>query len=531
MKNLLVLGLLSVLTFGCTSKESSDSKTFVFCSEGSPSSFNPQISTDGTTFNSTHAVYSRLVEFKYGTTEIVPGLAESWEASDDGLEYTFKLRKGVKFHTTPYFTPTREFNADDVLFSFNRQRLDDHPYHKVSGGTYEYFTSMGMGEIIKDIVKVDDHTVKFILNHPEAPFIANLAMDFASILSKEYADQQLEKETPGNIDMIPIGTGPFIYKNYKKDTLIRYETFKDYFDHPVKIDKLVFAITPDASVRFQKLKAGECHLIAYPAPADLEAIRQLESLKLLEKPGFNVGYLAMNTEKKPFDNKKVRKAVNHALNRKSYIDAIYLGNAQVAKNPLPPTIWGYNENVEGYSYDPEKAKSLLAEAGHAAGFDTDLWVLPVARPYIPSGKKLGEMMQADLAKIGIRAKLVSYDWPTYLEKSSKGEHTMLQLGWTGDNGDPDNFLNVLLGCDAVEGGANRARWCYKPFDDLVSKAKKITDRDERAALYKQAQKVFKEEAPWVTIAHSVVYRAMRDNVEGYKIDPLGRDIFEYIELK
>ena len=239
----------------------------------------------------------------------------------------------------------------------------------------------------------------------------------------------------------------------------------------------------------------------------------------------------MNTEKKPFDDLRVRQAVNMALNKQSYIDAIYLGNAKTAKNPLPPTIWSYNDSISEYEYSPEKAKELLKEAGLEDGFETTLWTLPVSRPYNPSGKKMGELMQADLAKIGIKVKLVTFDWPTYLKKSSAGEHDMLQLGWTGDNGDPDNFLHVLLGCQGVGAGSNYARWCDKDFDSLINAAKRITDVSERTELYKKAQEVFKEKAPWVPVAHSTIFRAMAKNVEGYIIDPLGGDNFETIELK
>ncbi len=530
--SVLVLPLVGLLLFGvsCTKKSNND-KIFVFCAEGSPSAFNPQIATDGATFNATHAIYSRLVEFEYGATTVIPSLAVSWESSANGKEYVFKLRKGVKFHSNDAFQPTRDFNADDVVFTFKRQHDKNHPYHKVSGGVYEYFQSMDMGSIIKDIVKVNDHTVKFILNKVEAPFVANLAMDFASILSKEYADQMLAAGTPEKIDNMPIGTGAFVFNSYSKDLLIRYTAFDDYFNGRVKLDRLIFSITPDASVRFQKLKAGECHLVPYPAPADLEAMRQSEDINLIDQAGFNVGYLAMNVTKPPFDSLKVRQAVNHALNKESYIRAVYLNNAVVAKNPMPPTIWSYNDEVKDYEYSVQKAKALLKEAGHENGFDTDLWTLPVSRPYIPAGKQLGEMMQADLKAVGINAKLVTNDWPTYLARSKNGEHQMLQLGWTGDNGDPDNFLYTLLSCAAKKGGSNRASWCFEPFDKLVKQAKEITNQNERISKYKQAQVIFKEQAPWVTIAHSTVYRATRKNVKGYKIDPLGRDIFEYISLE
>lgn len=529
-----------LLAFACQNKDAShqeetettSKKTFVYCSEGSPSSFNPQLATDGTTFNaSSKTIYDRLTAFDYGTTNVIPGLAESWSVSQDGKEITFKLKKGVKFQTTKYFTPTREFNADDVLFSFNRQRLTDHPYHKIGGGSYEYFGAMEMNTLIKDIVKVDDHTVKFVLTRPEAPFLANLAMDFASILSKEYADQLEKSGKKEDIDNYPVGTGPFAYKSYAKDTLIRYTAHPNYFQGKPKIDQLVFAITPDASVRFQKLKTSECHLIAHPSPTDLEAMKADNNIKVLNQPGLNIAYLAFNVEKKPFNDFRVRQAINHALDKESYIKAIYIGQGQVAKNPIPPTMWSYDDSIEDYDLNLEKAKELLKDAGLENGFKAEIWTLPVSRPYNPNGKKMGEMMQADLAKIGIKVKLISYDWPTYLEKSKNGEHQMLQMGWTGDNGDPDNFLNVLLGCAGKEAGSNRARWCNEEFNSVVTQAKTLTNQAERSELYKKAQKIFKKQAPWATLAHSITHSAMRSNVEGFKIDPLGSDYFYFVDFK
>jgi dipeptide transport system substrate-binding protein len=507
-------------------------KTFVYCSEGSPSTFNPQLGTDGPTFTaSAETVYNTLVEFKRGSTELEPALAQAWKVSTDGLTFTFKLRKGVKFHTLAGFQPTRDFNADDVLFTFNRQRDKNHPYYKVSGGNYDYFNSMEMGKLIKEIKKKNDHEVQFVLVQKEAPFLANLAMSFASILSAEYADKMLKAGTPEKIDNIPVGTGPFIFDSYQKDTMIRYHANSSYWRTKPNVDKLVFAITPDASVRFQKLKTGECHLVAEPAPADLKAMKENTKIRVQEAEGLNVGYLAFNTQKKPFDNLLVRQAINMALNRQAYMDAIYLGHAALAKNPIPPTIWSYNKNVKDYEYNFTKAKALLTKAGYPDGFETELWTLPVSRPYNPSGKKMGEMMQTDLAKIGIKVKLVSYDWPTYLEKSKNGEHQMLQLGWTGDNGDPDNFLHVLLGCAGIKAGSNVARWCYKPFDDLVLQAKQITDTKKRTQLYQKAQSLFKEQAPWATLAHARVYRAMAANVTGYKLHPFGTENFETVDLK
>lgn len=506
-------------------------KTFVYCSEGSPSAFNPQVATDGPTFNVTRQVYNRLVEFKYGETEIKPGLAESWKISKDNLIFTFKLRKNVKFHKTKDFSPTRDLNADDVLFTFNRMRLKDHPYNKVGGGTYEYFDSMEMGSLIKDIKKVDDYTVQFTLSRPEAPFLANIAMDFASILSKEYADQLSEKNQKEKIDQLPVGTGPFVFQSYSKDTSIRMNKNADYFRGASKIDRLVYLITVDSNVRTQKLRAGECHLIAEPAPADINSLKTQSNVKVYSRPGMNVGYLAFNVEKKPFDNVLVRKAIAHAINKKALVDAIYLGHASPAKNPIPPTIWSYNDKISDYDYNLEKAKEYLKKAGLEKGFETEMWTLPVARPYLPNGKKAGEIMQSDLSKIGIKVKLLTFDWPTYLDKSSRGEQTMLQMGWSGDNGDPDNFMHVLLACAGVKAGSNRSRWCYDPFDKLVVQAKQTVDVKKRVELYKKAQEVFHDQMPFLPIAHSVVYRATSSKVKNYKIDPFGGEYFEYLDLE
>ena len=506
-------------------------KTLVYCSEGSPEGFNPSLYTAGTTFDaSSRAIYNRLVEFERGTTELVPALAESWTVSDDGLEYTFKLRPGVKFHSTDGFTPTRDMNADDVVWSFERQRDPEHPYHTVSGGTYEYFQSMAMPDLISSVEKVDDMTVAITLTKPEAPFIANLGMDFASIMSAEYADAMSEAGTPEQVDLSPVGTGPFQLVAYQKDAVIRYKAHPDYWAGKAAIDDLVFAITPDASVRWQKVQAGECHIMPYPNPADIQAIADHPDVELMEQEGLNVGYLAFNTEKEPFTDKRVRQALNMAVNKEAILDGVFQGAGKAAKNPIPPTIWSYNDAIEDYPYDPEKAKAMLEEAG-VTDLKTDIWAMPVQRPYNPNARRMAEIIQADWAAIGVEAEIVSFEWGEYLERSKNGEHQTVLLGWTGDNGDPDNFLYVLLGCEAAKDSANRARWCHQPFDDLLLEAKRVSDQAERTRLYEEAQVIFKEEAPWVTIAHSVVFKPVRKEVTGFKIDPFGGHIFYGVDIE
>ena len=505
-------------------------QNLIYCSEGSPEGFDPALYTSGTTFDaSSKAVFNRLVEFELGTTSVNPGLAESWSVSEDGLTVTFNLRPGVKFHSNENFTPTRDMNADDVIYSFERQRLSDHPYNQVSGGTWEYFNGMSMPDLIESIEKTDDMTVVFNLTRPEAPMIANMAMDFASIQSKEYGDAMLEAGTPEMVNQAPIGTGPFEFVGYQKDAVIRYTRHDDYWGEAPAIENLIFAITPDAAVRYQKLKAGECHVMPYPAPADIEAMKADPSINVMEQQGLNVGYLAYNTRVAPFDNATVRKAINMAIDKQAIIDVVFQGAGEIAKNPIPPTMWSYNEAIEDDPFDPEAAKAMLAEAG-VSDLSMKIWAMPVQRPYNPNARRMAELMQSDLAEIGVEVEIVSYEWGEYLDRSKDLDRDgAVLLGWTGDNGDPDNFLAVLLGCDGV-GGSNRAQWCNDDFEALIQKAKTVSDQAERTDLYEQAQVVFKDQAPWATIAHSVVFMPMRSEVEGYVIDPLGGHWFHNVSL-
>jgi dipeptide transport system substrate-binding protein len=507
-------------------------KTLVYCSEGSPENFYPGINTTGTSFDANLPIYDTPVQFERGGTKVIPALAERWDINKEGTEYTFHLRKGVKFHSNKLFKPTRDFNADDFIFSIERQWKKEDPYFKVTSSNHSYFDDMDMPKLLKTVEKIDEYTVKMVLNAPEAPFLANMAMPHGGVQSKEYAIAMLKAGTPEKLDQEPIGTGPFTLVQYQKDALIRYKAFPTYWAGKAKIDDLIFAITPDASVRWAKLQKGECHVMPFPNPADVPAMRKDTSVKVLEQPGLNVGYLAYNTTKKPFDDVRVRKAVNMAINKKAIVDAVYLGTGVPAINPIPPTMWSYNKSIKDDAYDVEAAKKLLAAAGLKDGFTTDLWAMPVQRPYNPNAKRIAELMQADLAKVGIKAEIKSFEWGEYRKRMQAGEHQMGMLGWTGDNGDPDNFLNVLLGCaSAKTNGSNVAKFCYKPFEDLIQKAKVTSNMAERTKLYEQAQVIFKEQAPWFTIAHAVALKPVRNEVIDFKISPFGSHVFYGVDIK
>ena len=507
-------------------------KSLVYCSEGSPENFTPAMNTTGTSLDAARPVYNKLVQFTPGTTTVAPALAESFDTSADGKVITFHLRKGVKFHSgVNGFTPTRDLTAEDVIWSFDRQSKPGHPYAKVSGGAYDYFNDMGMPDLLTSIAKgADDLTVVMTLKRPNAPIMANLAMDFATIHSAEYADFLLKKGKPEQFDQIPVGTGSFQFVDYQKDSVIRFKAFDGWAGKP-KVDDLIYAITPDATARYAKMKAKECQVMAYPNPADLAAMGKDTDIQLLQQAGLNIGYLAMNAQKPPFDKVEVRQAIAMAIDRDAILKEVYQGAGQKAKNPIPPTMWSYDDATVDYKYDPAKAKEMLAAAG-VTTLETDLWWMPVQRPYNPNAKRMAEMMQSDLAKVGINAKLVSYEWGEYRKRLQAGEHQMGLLGWTGDNGDPDNFLAVLLGCgkDGKPNTQNIPKWCDAKFQEDISKAAEVTDQAARIVLYQDAQKIVAAQVPWLNIAHSTVFEPVRKEVTGYKVSPLGAHEFQNVDV-
>lgn len=530
-KNAVIQALLAAGLIASTPLASAASN-LVFCSEGSPAGFDPGLYTTGTDFDAAaETVFNRLTQFERGGTAVIPGLAEKWDIAADGLSYTFHLRPNVKFHTTEYFTPSRTFNADDVLFTFQRMLDKEHPFRKAYPTEFPYFTDMGMDANIAKLEKLDEMTVRFTLNEVDAAFIQNLAMSFASIQSAEYADQLLKAGKAADINQKPVGTGPFVFKRYQKDAQIRFTGNKDYWvPGDVKVDNLIFAINTDASVRMQKLKAGECHITLNPRPADLESLKKDPNIRMPEQAGFNDGYIAYNVTHKPLDQLQVRQALDMAVNKQAIIDAVYQSAGQLAVNGMPPTQWSYNASIKDPAYDPGKAKELLKAAGVKEGTEITLWAMPVQRPYNPNAKLMAEMLQSDWAKVGIKAKIVTYEWGEYLKRSKAGEHDAMLIGWSGDNGDPDNWLGTLYGCDAVDGN-NFSKWCNADYDKLVKAAKRVTDTAERTELYMQAQVILKREVPITPIAHSTVYQPMSKKVKDFKISPFALNSFYGVSVE
>jgi len=474
-------------------------------------SLDPAIVTDGESFAVTKNIYDTLVEYKGQTTDIEPALAESWDISPDGKTYTFHLRKGVKFHDGT------DFNADAVVFNFDRWKNANDE------NKFAYYPSMfgGFGDksVIADVKALDDYTVQFTLRTPLAPFLKDLAMSPFAIASptaiKKYGDKYGQAAA--------VGTGPFKFKEWKSKDTITLVKNDDYWKKgEPQLDGVIFKVIPDNTARLNALKNGEIDLMDGVNPSDLKDVQGNKDLQIFYRPPMNVGYLGMTVTKKPFDNPLVRQAVNYAVDKKAIIDAFFAGAADPAKNPMPPSISGYNDDIQPYEYNPEKAKELLKKAGFPNGFKTELWAMPNPRPYMPEPSKIAVAIAHNLKDIGIDAEIKTFEWTTYLDKVKKGEAPMYMLGWTGDNGDADNFLYTLLSTDAI-GSNNNSFYSNPELDKLLKEAQTLTDENKRNELYKQAQVIIHNDAPWVPLVHSKPALVGKSTIKGFAPHPTGSD--------
>ena len=544
LRGALVLCLIAMLGLfaGCAPGVPGGGDTLIFGSAGDASRLDPADVTDGESIQRMDNIFEGLVEYIPGTTEIQPCLAESWKVSSDGLKITFNLRKGVKFHDGS------DVNADAVVFSFARQYDADHEYHQYGDWAYWGY----MFSDIDKVVKVDDYTVEVILKNINASIMTSLAMFTANIVSPANAEKY-----GADAFKNPSGTGPFKFVEWIKDDHITLEANDNYWRESAKLDKLIFKVIPDPSARLLALEANEIQGMEYPDPAAIDRINDNADLQLLTQAGMNVGYIALNCgygyidanengvrdSDEPWEEvpayiealtkKEVRQAVNYAIDKESIVKDLYKGTAIVAKNGMPPFMLGYNDAVKDYPYDPEKARELLASAGYPDGFKATLFVMPVSRPYMFDPPKIGEAIKAYLADVGIDIEIFQEDWSTYLEDTEAGKHEMCLLGWTGDNGDPDNFMNVLYGPNSASIGAagNVAFYNNEEVQELLTKAVRTYDTDERAKYYEQAQEIIHEDAPWVYLAHSNQNLVFRANVKGYVINPTSRKFFYPVSVE
>lgn len=523
IKGSLATALLVTLLAACQPDMPAEVRSgLVYCSEGSPESFNPQLVTSGTTIDATsRQLFDRLLDINAQNGEFKPALATHWERREDGLSYTFFLRPNVQFHHTDYFTPTRPLTSEDVRFSFERVMHSQHPFHNVSGGEYPYFQTVDWANRVVRIATPTDDQVVFYLRQRDSSFLSNLATDFAVIHSAEYAEQLLQQNQRQRLDSQPIGTGPFKFREYRKDVFIRYYRHNNYWGEPSQLEQLVFDIEPNNAKRMARLLTHECDIIAYPRMAELELISKRADVKVQQQTSMNVGFWAFNTSRAPFDNSKVRRALSMAINRDAILQAVYFDQAEAATSLLPPTSWGHNPTLLPVQYDPGQARTLLAEAGYPYGFNMTIWAMPIQRLYNPNATRMAEMMQADLARIGVRASIVTLEWNAFRRQLRQGDHDTVLLGWNADNTDPDNFFRPLLSCNGVESGTNRALWCDPAFDALLAQALLTDDQAIRRSYYWAAQQYLTEHLPLLPLAHAKRFQAVNQRVEGVGINPYG----------
>ncbi len=498
-------------------------KPLVYCADASPEGFDPALWDSMSTSNVTTQIFEGLLRFRRGTSVIEPDLATAWTVSPDARVFTFTLRRGVRFQTLPYFTPTREFDADDVIFTFTRLIDPKLPFNLAFPATFVYPQSLGLAAMIEGIDRLDDHRVRFRLHEGNVNFLSYFASSWAAIHSAEYAARLMAEGRASEINNQPVGTGPYRFKSYRKDDVLRLQANPDYWRGMQRTRRLIYAISREPNVRVQKLVRGECDITAAIRDVDVTALTGNPKITVLKTQALNISYLSFNMKKAPTNRRQVRVALDIAIDRNALFKVLFpRGDAMQAVSAFPPAVPGYDRALTN-EYDPERAKRLLAEAGYPHGFSIDLWALPIARPTNPNGQLMAQMIQADWARIGVKARILTYEWGEYLKRANNGEHDVYMSGWSTDIADADEFLSPNLTCAASRGGI---KFCNPEFDALVDGARREVDPAKRLAMFVRAQEIFKHERPWITMAHSSVYIPLRNDVHGFVMAPNGSVDFQ-----
>jgi peptide/nickel transport system substrate-binding protein len=511
----------------------------VFGTASDPVVLDGALVSDGESLRALDQMFEGLVTLKEGSTEVIPGLAESWESDAAGTSWTFKLRDGVKFHDGT------DFNAEAVCFNFDRWYNFKGPF-QLESATYYWQTVFGgfsdkkKPSLYESCEATDDTTVVLNLTKPSASFLGALALTnftFASpdALQKYGADKgSVDEETgfkpTGTYGTEhPTGTGPFKFESWTRGDRLVMVRNDDYWGDKAKIERLIFRPISDNAARLQALQNGEIQGYDLVEPQDIQTIEGDDSLQILDRPAFNVGYVTINQKVKPFDQIEVRQAVAAGLDRQAVVDNFYAGRGEVANEFMPPSLFGYADNVEKYTYDPAKAKALLKKAGVQTPLQVDFWYpTDVSRPYMPDPKRNFEAFAASLNKSGFKVVPHSAPWsPDYLGRVADGNAGALNLiGWTGDYGDPDNFVGTFFQTEQTQ-------WGFKNEEifDKLDKAEVETDEAKRTALYEEANRLIMDFLPGVPYVHTEPALAFDANVKGYVPSPVSLEQFSNVEIE
>jgi cationic peptide transport system substrate-binding protein len=498
---------------------------FVYCVNGQVNTFNPQMASGGLTVDTLAAqLYDRLLDVDPYTYRLVPELAQSWEVLDNGATYRFHLRPNVQFQTTTWFKPTRALNADDVVFSFQRVFNRNHPWHNVNGGNYPYFDSLQFPDSVKSVRKLNNSTVEFRLEKPDASFLWHMATHYASVMSAEYAGNLAKIDRQEQIDRQPVGTGPFQLSEYRAGQYIRLARNPKFWRGVPLMPQVVLDLGSGGTGRLSKLLTGECDVLAYPAASQLTILRDDPRLRLTLRPGMNIAYLAFNTNKAPMNNPEVRHALALAINNQRLMQSIYYGTAETAASILPRASWAYDGDSKITEYNPAKARQRLKELG-ISNLELRLWVPTSSQAWNPSPLKTAELIQADMAQIGVKVIIVPVEGRFQEARLMDMNHDLTLAGWATDSNDPDSFFRPMLSCAAIRSQTNYARWCDPAFDSVLQKALASQQLASRIEAYNQAQDILAKELPVLPLASSLRLQAYRYDIKGLVLSPFGNASF------
>jgi peptide/nickel transport system substrate-binding protein len=567
---LLLVALLALAAAGCggggggtgtTGGETSAASggTLVFGSAADPVALDPILVSDGESLRVTLQIFETLIDLKPGTTDLEPGLAESWEPNADATAYTFHLRQGVKFQDGT------DFNADAVCFNFNRwynftgsfQNPSATYYWQVIFGgfaTYDPKSGAPKDSLYKSCEATDANTAVITLTKPSSSFLAGLTLTPFAIGSPTALQKYDADKGTVDADGIfhptgtystehPIGTGPFQFKSWTRGDKLVLERFDGYWgktsDNPTefngtgaKLDQLIFKPIADNAARLQALQSGDIMGYDLVEPQDIPTIQGDSNLQILDRPAFNVGYVGFNLSIPPTDDPKVRQAIAYGLDRQGVIDSFYAGRGEVAKEFMPPSLFGYADDVQEYTYDPEKSKQILQDAGYTLPVKLDGWFpTDVSRPYMPDPKRNFEAFAASLEKSGFKVVPHSAPWsPDYLGRSDEGKlGNLYLLGWTGDFGDPDDFIGVFFQTPQKQWGTTDNNE-MKPVQEILDQAETETDQAKRTELYQEANRQIMQILPGVPYAHNKPALAFIKGVEGYVPSPVDLQSFATVSL-
>lgn len=469
-----------------------------------PQALDPHAVTAVNDFRILMNVYDGLVRYGSGTLEVEPALAESWEISEDGTVYTFNLRDGVSFHDGS------AFDAQAVVWNFERMLNEDHPYHETGPFPLSFFFSA-----IETVEAVDDLTVQFTLNEPYAPFLSNLAYPTGLIVSPAAV-----MEHGSDFGRNPSGTGPFQFAEWRSNERVVVTRNENYWDGMSGTEAVIFRPITDANTRVAEMLAGGIDVMVEVPPVAISQF-QGDAHTVHEQAGPHVWFLILNTKEGPFADKRVRQAANYAINKAALVDDVLEGTATIAAGPTPPAFaWAYNEDLEPYPYDPDRARELIAEAG-AEGASLTFYVTEGGSGMLDP-IPMGTAIQADLAAVGFDVTIETYEWNTFLGRVNpglEGKADAAQMAWMTN--DPDTLPFLALRTDAWPdaGGFNSGYYSNPEVDALLEAARVETDQDERARLYREMQAIVQDDAPWVFVANWMQNAVTSDAVANFQLEP------------